>query len=175
MLVLHVLSLLPTPARHGRKPSHPAASWFSSVRSAASSAHAHVNGSANGNSTPRKRKMAHPPTVSSTHLSTPRQSRNAETEGIDTAAQAEDAQKRRSRLDKAYKVTAVRLDELTDSLAIHQAVGGIGDSLADLMGDLLPSREGPASAEGRNVAGAVQELDKYQRFWLDIVEAKWVY
>ena len=116
--------------------------------------------------------MVHPSTLSSTHLSTPRQQRSHET--VETDEHVEDAQKRRSRLDRAYKMMAVRLDELTDSLAIHQAVGGIGESLADLMGDLLPPRDGLIGAEGRSAGGAVQELDKYQRFWMDVVEAKWV-
>ena len=91
--------------------------------------------------TPRKRKLA----PSAATLATPR------IDPVEKHGSAEAA---------LYKSSAIRLDELTDSLAIHQAVGGIGDSLADLWGDNTDQK-------GK---GKEDDFDAYQRFWLSMEE-----
>ena len=148
VLLLHLLSSLPAPlpsarpdrrhrarAQHGDPATRHAADWLSSMHGAGEQVHS--------GQTPRKRKLAPSAAVASTpRLELPKVSAQAEANA------------------KLYKSSAIRLDELTDSLAIHQAVGGIGDSLADLWADSTDQK-------GK---GKEDDLDPYQRFWLTLEE-----
>lgn len=67
------------------------------------------------------------------------------------------------RLEELYRSTATLLDQLTDSLAIHQAVGGAGLFSLDLGG-----------VGGSTEVAAAEESDKFQRFWTDVCAARYI-
>ena len=62
--------------------------------------------------------------------------------------------------DKLYRKTAILLDQLTDNLAIHQAVGSldVAMGLQEFGGD---SGSGPFRET---------ERDDYQTFWVEVAE-----
>lgn len=146
VLLLHLLSLPPGPApsttsakhrkdrlqrssRNANSGRNPAADWLSAVDAAAAP-------QLHSGQTPRKRKF------STAVAATPRAYAILPNEA---AAEEEAA---------LYKRSAIRLDELTDSLAIQQAVRGIGDSLSDLWADA------PTKAQG--------EEDPIRIFWIQV-------
>lgn len=74
--------------------------------------------------------------------------------------------RRRKEQEKEYRQTAILLDQFTDSLAIHQAVGDLNFSALVLIDD--ERHNGQSNLMGSSDA----QLDLYQQFWIEVVEAK---
>lgn len=185
MVALELLSVLPIPsyltarsAHHRRAHSSHSHNWLTILRNGTPQ---RSTTAANG---ARKRKkdttsshLPHGP-VSSSNLTTPRQSSLFDVSVIshfdaiaeDQEQQDDEAYLERQKLERLFKDTARLLDAQTDNLAIQQtvanAIGGL--SLADLMGETTVSAQ-TGSEDGKG-KGKEEELDQFQSFWLEVVE-----
>lgn len=196
LVALELLSILPIPSYLTSRSAH-----HRRLHSSSSTSHSQNwlailrNGTPQrGSSTNRKRKKdfsipaekTYPSgPITSSNLTTPRQSSNLAQasiypNNIDSIAEDEildDLTIQRQKLERLFKDTARLLDAQTDNLAIQQtvasAIGGL--SLADLMGE-TPS----SSSSGLGLANdgngndgkgkGKEELDVFQAFWLEVVE-----
>lgn len=108
------------------------------------------------------------------------------TNSVDTtkeAAMMEERQRRKSKTDDetTYKRVSVLLDSLTDSLAIHQAVGGLDVDLELGLGlesgSAKTTSAGGSRLKGSGGATARDEAqqDRFVKWWQNIVEKRWVW